>query len=178
MISENAKQSINQVFSRAVRSSLAMGGDDTVEVELLSHDGADNAHSNIVVLTISSFLFRLLTVFHVSPDQPLAGYFARGDATRTFKDTFGEIGNLCCGAMNRELGLQFPHLGMSTPHMLEGRCAQHLDDLRPSYSSRHRITINNALSLDATLCLCAYAPLDFRVEAPVEVYSGGTIEFF
>jgi len=34
------------------------------------------------------------------------------------------------------------------------------------------------MELQATLCLCAYAPLDFRIDAPSEPMAEGGIEFF
>lgn len=179
MISESAKHSIEEVFARAASASLALGETDCVDVRPLAGNAEpENGYRNILVLTISSFVFRLVTIFHVTPDSRVSRYFGRGDELRPFQETFGEIGNLCCGAMNRELGSHFPHLGMSTPYLLGGRCASHLASLGASHTSRHLITINGDMSLMATLCLCAYAPLDFRIDAPREPSSGGDIEFF
>ena len=179
MISESAKHSIDGAFSRAASACLALGEDDCVDVRPLTGPAKPEAgHRNILVLTISSFLFRLVTVFHVTPESRILRYFGRGDEQRPFHETFGEIGNLCCGAMNRELGSHFPHLGMSTPHLLGGGGALHLDSLGASHTSRHLIPINGDMALMATLCLCAYAPLDFRIDAPSEPNSGGDIEFF
>lgn len=179
MISESAKHSIDGVFSRAARACLALGDTDSVDVKPVAGKGDPaTGHRNILVLTISSFVFRLVTIFHVTPETRIASYFGRGDAQRPFQETFGEIGNLCCGAMNRELGGHFPHLGMSTPYLLGGHCASHLASLGASHTSRHLITINGDMALMATLCLCAYAPLDFRIDAPSEQSTGGDIEFF
>jgi len=179
MISESAKHSIDGVFARAASISLALGDSDYVDVKPLAGNAeSEYGHRNILVLTISSFVFRLVTIFHVTPESRISRYFGRGDEQRPFQETFGEIGNLCCGAMNRELGSHFPHLGMSTPYLLGGRCAGHLASLGASHTSRHLITINGNMDLMATLCLCAYAPLDFRISAPSEPSSAGDIEFF
>jgi hypothetical protein len=178
MISEAAGQSVKDSFERAARIHLAVSAGDSVVVEPLAKEAVIEGARKIVVLTISSFVFRLLTFFHVSPDDGSGIYFAKGDETRPFSEVFGEIGNLCVGAMNRDLGSHFPHLGMSTPYMLEGLCAPHIDALSPSYVSRHRITINDTVRLHATLCLCAYAPLDFRIAAAAAESTDGGIEFF
>lgn len=179
MISESARQSVNEIFTRAVTANLPVNAGDQIRVERLADQHAgDLPGGNIVVLTISSYLFRLLTIFHVDPDGSVGNYFKRGDAVGSFAETFGEIGNLCCGAMNRELGNHFSHLGMSTPHMLRARCADHLKVLRPGYTARHRIDINGEISLHATLCLCAYAPIDFRAMPPDPTMESGSIELF
>jgi hypothetical protein len=178
MISEATRQSINDIFIRAARTNLAMNDGDSVEVGRVADDPFSvAAERNIVVLTISSYLFRLLTVFHVDSAGATAAYFARGECSRPFDEIFGEVGNLCCGAMNRELGGHFAHLGMSTPYMLEAKCAGFLRELRPGYAARHRIDINGAVTLHATLCLCAYAPLDFRAQPPA-AETLGCIELF
>lgn len=179
MISESARQSVHEIFSRAVVANLAMNDGDAVTVErICAAEGNGLPGAAIVVLTISSFVFRLLTVFHVDPTGEVGRYFTRGDAEQPFDAAFGEIGNMCCGAMNRELGSHFPHLGMSTPHMLQAACAGYLDELHPGFRAQYRICINDDLALHATVCLCAYAPLDFRVLPPVAPEVSGELELF
>jgi hypothetical protein len=178
VVSDSARHSVDAIFVRAARANLAMGGGDSIEIEPLPRAGGELPEQNMFVLTISSFLFRLVTVFHIDQVGAVADYFRKSASADRFDEVFGEIGNMCCGAMNRELGRHFDHLGMSTPHMLDGRSAAYLGELRPDHVSRHRITINGQLGMHATLCLCAYAPLDFRAEAPAETSDHGAIEFF
>ncbi|MEN9480730.1 MAG: hypothetical protein RLZZ298_2125 [Pseudomonadota bacterium] len=179
MISEQAKQGVNYIFTKAVKANLTVDASDNIEVAQLHDAGfADIPGKNIVVLTISSYLFRLLIIFHVDADQATEAHFTKLQPERSFHEVFGEFGNLCVGAMNRDMGNHFLHLGMSTPYVLESRSLPFLNELKPGYVARHQIGINNAVSLHATLCLCAYAPIDFRVDMSAVEEETGTIELF
>ena len=179
MISEHAKQGVNYIFTKAVKTNLALEGSDVVEVAQIPETGfAEMPGKKLVVLTISSYTFRLLVIFHVDADRVTEGYFTKFQPERTFHEVFGEFGNLCVGAMNRDMGNHFLHLGMSTPYVLEGKSSPFLNELKPAYVARHQIGINTDISLQATLCLCAYAPIDFRVDTNAEEEETGTIELF
>lgn len=176
-ISDSAKAGIDQIFIRAARASLAQNAADTVAIEPLTMaQGVDT--TQILVLTVASYAFRLLTIFHFNDDGATRDYFSRGAPGRDFAEVVGEIGNLCCGAMNRELGEHFVHTGMSTPTLLSGACLPFLKELEPAHLARHRIVINDALVLHATLCLCAYASIDFRVDSHAEAEATGELELF
>jgi hypothetical protein len=178
-VSENTRQAVDYLFTTAARANLVMDSADAIEIERLPGSGiVETPEPNIFVLTISSYLFRLLTVFHVDPEGVTANYFSKGDAGKTFQEVFGEIGNLCCGAVNRELGKHFLHTGMSTPNMLGRGCVTDLNELKPDYVSRHRISINDRVAMHATLCLCAYAPIDFRVDTSAAAEETGALELF
>ena len=179
MISEQAKEGVNFIFTKAVKANLTIESSDQIEVVQLADAGcADIPGKNIVVLTISSYLFRLLIIFHIDADRATEGYFTKFQTERTFHEVFGEFGTLCVGAMNREMCNHFLHLGMSTPYVLESRSLPFLNELKPGYIARHQIGINNAISLHATLCLCAYAPIDFRVDTNAVEEETGSIELF
>ena len=179
MISEQARRGVNLIFTRAAAINLAVAPTDRVEVVPLDGHGLTvPPEKNIMVLTIASYVFRLLTIFHVDTDSATEAYFTRSGAAGEFRDCFGEIGNRCCGAMNRELGRYFQHMGMSTPSMLESKCLPYLADLDPTYLAHHRIRINDALVLHATLCLCAYAPIDFHVDHEVAPETTVELELF
>mgnify|MGYP001172379632 FL=1 len=179
MISEHAKHAVNAIFTKAAKANLTVNPEDSIEISQLSDTRlGDLPGKDIVVLTISSYLFRLLTIFHVNPDKATAAYFVKPDSERQFHEVFGEHGNLCVGAMNRDLGNHFLHLGMSTPYALESKCAPFISELKPAYVSHHRIGINADISLHATLCLCAYKPLDFRIDTSCQDEETGELELF
>ena len=179
MISEQARRGVNLIFTNAATSNLAVAPSDQVQIERLDDHGlAMPPERNIVVLTIASYVFRLLTIFHVNTDAATEAYFTRSGAAGEFGDCFGEIGNRCCGAMNRELGRHFRHLGMSTPTMLEAECLPFLAELKPTFLAQHRIRINDTLVLHATLCLRAYAPIDFNVDHQAAPETTGELELF
>jgi hypothetical protein len=179
VVSEQAKQGVNYIFTKAVKANLSMNPSDTVEViQLPNRCLADTPGKNIIVLTISSYLLRLLKIFHVNNDPATEDYFAKSQPERDFHEVFGELGNLCVGAMNRDMGNHFLHLGMSTPYVLESPSLPFLNELKPAYVTQHQIGINNDVSLHATLCLSAYAPMDFKVDTTVVEEESGMIEMF
>ena len=177
MVSEQAKDGLNRIFARAAQASLALDDSDTVTVEPLATPQIVET-PQILVLTVASYVFRLLTVFHLNEDRATQDYFTRASPGRPFGEVVGELGNLCCGAMNRELGQHFVHTGMSTPTLLKGACLPFIGALKPAFVSPQRIVINGALTLHATLCLCAYAPIDFHVAPHVGVPATGELELF
>lgn len=182
VLSEQAKHGLNLVFSKAARANLIMDATDRIELEQLH--GAkfyEPPEKNLLVLTVASYEFRLLTIFHVDIDKATEHYFSKGESSTSdtkFGEVFGEIGNRCCGAMNRELGHHFMHLGMSTPYMLESKCLPFLNELKPTHVSQYKIRIKDSVSLHATLCFCAYAPIDFRIDTSVAEEVTGELELF
>lgn len=179
MISEQAKRSVNLLFAKAARAHLAMAPGDLVEIVALPDSRLiEPPEESLIVLTVASYRFRLLTIYHVDPKGPAVDYFGRSETERPFGDVFGEIGNICSGAMNRELGKHFPHLGMSTPYVLTSKCLSFLSALKPGYLSQHRVEINGAVMLHVTLCLCAWGEIDFRVDAAAVDESCGELELF
>lgn len=179
MISENVKQGIDFIFTKAAKSNLLVNSGDLIEITALPTGKViETPEKNIVVLTISSYLFRLLTIFHVNPDKTTEAYFTKSESGRDFFEVFSEMGNMCCGAMNRDLGNYFPHLGMSTPYVLESKCIPFLKELRPNYVSQHKMVINGSITMHATLCMCSYAPIDFRVDMSIAEEETGALEMF
>jgi hypothetical protein len=179
MISEHAKQGLDLIFTRAAGACLAAEASDSVLISPLRAAKTGEApQEHILVLTIASYVFRLLILFHLDKDERTADYFTRGNPDQTLDNVIGEVGNLCCGAINRDLGHHFLHTGMSTPALLNKQCLPHLPELNPTYVSRHEIVINNAVRMQATLCFCAYAPIDFKVDASVAQEVCGELELF
>lgn len=182
MISDHAKQGINQIFTRAC-ASLTRDAGDSVAVNPLTVNPNSGGNfveppGQLLVLTIANFSFKLLIIFHLEASRENQQYFSRPEAGLGCADVFPEIANLCCGAMNRELGGYFTHLGMSTPYSLDRQCLPFIEVLKPAYLAQHRIVINGEVILHATLCLCAYAPVDFRYVASAPETASGTIELF
>lgn len=177
-ISDSAKQGFDRIFSRAASTCLALADGDTVAVDPLPRGNFVEPPGQLLVLTIAGFSFKLLTIFHVEDNRATQDYFSKPEAGLGFADVFPEVGNLCCGAMNRELGNYFPHLGMSTPYPLDRQCLPFIDVLKPAHLAQHRIVINDAVVLHATLCLCAYAPVDFRYVASEPETASGALELF
>ncbi len=181
-ISQQAKQGIDYIFAKSAKASLVLDQSDHCSINVLHGGKCDQfREKDIVVLTISSFLFKVLTIFHIGEDQETRNYFLKKTANKSkpFSEVFSEIGNLCSGKMNHELLRYFPHLGMSTPYTLSSLSLPFLSELNPGYLSRHDIKINGgSVHLQATICMCGYAPVDFTVDKSDEVEETGELELF
>ena len=181
MISEQAKQGIDYIFAKSAKASLVLDQSDDCTINALSGGKCDPfREKDIVVLTISSFLFRVLTIFHIGDDPATRDYFLKKtvNKSKSFSEVFSEIGNLCSGKMNHELLRYFPHLGMSTPYTLSSRCLPFLSELNPGHLSRHDIKINGSAHLQATICMYGYAPVDFTVDRTEVAEETGGLELF
>lgn len=179
MISAHAKDSIERIFFKAARSRLTMDAGDVCEIVPVGDHGAPSMpDANLVVLTISGIAFRLLLIVHFEEDETTHRYFVKEESERAFLEVFFEICNLCCGAVNQELLNYFPDLGMSTPYVLSARCMPYLEALKPEFLASYSVTINGAVNLGATICVCAHAPIDFVADLSTVEDTGGELELF
>lgn len=179
MISLHAKDSIDRIFRKAAQTRLPLDTADLCEIVPLAQPRDDVAKdARVVVLTISSILFRLLLIVQVDENARTREYFLKDNVERPFEDALLEICNLCCGAMNQELLRDFPDLGMSTPYVLSARCLSHLQELKPALLASYSITIDGSVGLDATVCVCAYAPIDFVADTSTVEETSGELELF
>ena len=181
VISPQAKDGIDYIFAKAAKASLVNDQNDECSIHVLPGGKSDQfQEKDLVILTISSFLFKVMTIFHVGEDQATRNYFLKKtvNQSKTFSEVFSEVGNLCSGKMNHELLRYFPHLGMSTPYMLSSRCLPFLSELKLGHVSRHDIKINGTAHLQATICMCGYAPVDFTVDKTEVIEETGELELF
>lgn len=179
MISGHAKDSIERIFFKAAKTRLTKQTDDRCEIVAVSGHGARGVpDENVVVLTISGMVFRLLLILHFNEDERTREYYASEMSEQPFREDFLEICNLCCGAVNQELLQYFPDLGMSTPYVLSARCIPYLEGLKPDLLTMYSVTINDAVALGATLCMCVHAPIDFNAETSMVEDTSGELELF
>ena len=180
MISAHAKDSFERIFRKAAQARLPMDAGDLCEIAPIAEAGAGaSKDSQVVVLTISSIVFRLLLILRFDEDESTRAYYLKDAADeRPFQEVFLEICNLCCGAMNQELLRYFPDLGMSTPYVLNARCLPHLNELKPALLSSYSVTLNGSVRLAATVCVCAHAPIDFIADTSAVEETSGELELF
>ncbi len=184
MISPSARKNLDLIFTRAARTALVINAADRIDITPLPVGKLiEPQEQKFLVLTISSYTFRLLTMIHYSVTAETNDYFNPEGDKQNFDNRFGEIGNLCCGAMKRDMGHHFLHLGLSTPFTLSNKCLPFLDVLKPALVSQHEIAINDHITLHASLCLCAYADFNFEFDARLHAEtashteaSAGTLE--
>ena len=178
-MSELSQCHFEDAFRRAATMNLVRSTNDSISIKpMKSQDTSSPPGSRLVIITISSFAFRLLTVFQVHDSTAMRAYYGGGAAKEPIDATFAEVANLCCGALNRELSQSFPHLAMSIPYSLSSRSIQFLDVLRPQFLSGHSICIDSRIQLEATLCMCCttLVELGATVKRPTE--DSGELELF
>jgi hypothetical protein len=183
MISTRARSSVDYLFTEAARSSLVLHPDDTCTIQPVAKDASTalSVPGTVLVITCSSFVFRFLTLLRLGDSSETRAYYAQGAAAEeNSADALFEAANLCTGAINRGLSRHFPHVGMSTPYALSDACLSHLEDLRPQHVLSYDITIRDSVRIQATVCLCSYAPIDFSVDqiSATEANATGELELF
>ena len=189
MITERAKAGFDTLLNTALRSGLSSaGGPCRIQpVEALEK----SKHKRIVVLTVSSYLFRLLAILYFKDDAATRAFFATqgggGDgpvpelSEQEFIDRICESGNMICGSLNRDLGRHFPHVGMSTPNVIDRDCMRYVDLLGCGLKRHYLLSLPGDLTMYASLCVSDYGTVDFHVEpaaAQDEDVSTGELEFF
>lgn len=184
MISQHAKEGFDHLLMQALKSSLVSSSNDQCEVRIM--DGsADIKARKTVILTVSSYLFRAIGLIHFTLTQPVKAHLAainRGNVDemdeQAFFDVISECGNICCGSLNRELGNFYPHIGMSTPNVLDGNCLHYLKALDAGHVQHYEVRINDDIVMHASLCVCDYADMDFIVDKTESTEDTGELEMF
>jgi hypothetical protein len=178
LMSEQSRQALSDAFFSAARSGLLRSQEDALEIQSVpaASDSVD-AGDTVLVITTSSFAFRLLIMFRVSATPETRAYYGAGNEAG-MQTAFAEIANLCCGALNRELARDFPHLGMSIPYFLSVRCMSCLDELKPDHVSHYGITVNGSVQMTATLCICCSAPVQISTRLHAAAETTGELELF
>lgn len=184
MISIQAREGFNHLLTQAIKSSLVSSPEDACEVDVVA-DLAGVKASKIVMLTVSSYLFRLLVLIHFTPDEgtreriaAINKVHAPDMSEQFFHDAIAEFGNMCCGILNRDLGRFFPHIGMSTPNVIDRNCSSYLHVLGCGHVQHFKATVNHGAPLHFSLCVSDYADLDFAVDANEENANTGELELF
>jgi hypothetical protein len=179
VISAHASDSFERIFRKAAQARLPMNPGDLCEIAPITDASAGaTQNTQVVVLTISSIVFRLLLILHFDEDDSTRRYYLKDADEKPFQEAFLEICNLCCGAMNQTLLHYFPDLGMSTPYVLNAKCLPHLHELKPALLSSYSVTLNGGVQLAATVCVCADAPIDFVADTSAMEETSGELELF
>ena len=179
MLSAQTAKNLADAFQRSVQATLVRNAGDACLVMPSAGPAPEkNASARLLMITISSFSFRLATIFRIPQEQPTRDYYTSG-AKISLDEVFAEVANMCCGAFGRELSAQFKHLAMSVPYGLEAHCLDFLASLQPSFQASFDVTINDAARIWTTFCLCCKHPVEFAPAAAVAAnHTGGELELF
>lgn len=169
MITDRAKASFDRLIVSSLKTGIPVGGAGVTVEPIATLDKIKE--TKIVILTVSSYLFRLMVILYFRPDGATRAYFNRNAAEGSpeltddeFYDRVGECGNVCCGSLNRDLGKQFPHVGMSTPNILDRDCIGYADLLGCGLMKHYKIDVEGGLTMYSSLCVADYGTVDFHVE--------------
>lgn len=184
MISQQAKSGFEFLLVNALRAALVSAPEDRIDVTLID-DAREMREESVVLLTVSSYLFRAVTFVSFTLDRQTKQHLAainranpESMSLSDYLDVVREVGNIFCGTLNRDLSHYFPYIGMSTPNVLERQCVDHLDELGASFIRHVHAVVNDAVHFHATLCVCDFADLDFRVDTTVQEENHGELELF
>lgn len=184
MISKQAQDAFDFIVTGALKQALCASADDRCDIQAVSNVD-EIQEKKVVMLTVSSYLFRVVTLIYFTLDKSTKQHFAAINRTEPdvmsesdYLDVIGECGNIFCGVLNRELARHFPHLGMSTPNVLDRACVNYLHELDADYIKHFKVTLNNALTLHSSLCVCDFADIDFTVDMTQTEESNGELEMF
>ena len=185
MVSNQAKASFDFLVEQAIKSSMLGEDKSACHIEKLL-DTSQIKSRQMVILTVSSYAFRVMMFIHFTKDKPTKSHFAaikgkdgQGEIEdEAFLDTVMECGNLACGALNRELGNFHPHLGMSTPSVLDHASMEYVDALHAGHTGHWRVTTGSGAVFHMSLAVCEDSPLDFAVDQSVTEDTSGELEFF
>jgi hypothetical protein len=182
-LSQRARDSLDSMMVVGLRQSMAQ-----------KHPGAQiravpavamPSLTHMAVLSIASYSFRIIAALHFSHDlrtrewiADAIGHSEPGMGEQQFIDALCEVGNMCCGAMNRELGSFYDCLGLSTPQILDIRSLPHMAQIGTDHLQHFEIDMLPDFPFYATLCAKAYAPMDFHWKPPEVEEVAGELELF
>ncbi len=184
MITNNARDSFDYLLLQGIKNCLANQDSDNCQINI-KNDLTDSHEPHLADLTISSYLFRLMVFIHFGADNPTIEHFAKLCNTsalnmnqQVFMDAICERTNMCCGSLSRDLSHSFPHIGMSTPNIVDRRCASHLHLLNFVHIRHFKVEVNTTAHFHVTLCVNSYDDLDFTVDKSASDASTGELEMF
>jgi CheY-specific phosphatase CheX len=184
MISQQARDGMEFTMINALKDALTAPDESRCEVEIID-DTSGIKEKKMVILTVTSYMFRAMTMLYFTMNKATRQHLAlinRADISAmddtAFIDVICECGNIACGALNRELAKHYPHIGMSTPNILDNDSVSYLSALSPNYVKHFKVRVNDTLTMHATLCFCAFADVDFAVDMTQTEESNGELEMF
>jgi hypothetical protein len=189
MISPRALESIDRLVCRSLQETCRDAAGEPCAVSLAARtlQQADATVTDVQLLNISSYHFRLVFLFYFNREPALGEQLASilhspGQlADQALMDAHGELANRVCGAVNRTLASCFTHVGMSTPLPLELECLRHFDILQPEQVWTYAVDFSNQARMHLSVCLFPHAgeDLDFHLDLRVtEQEPSGELELF
>jgi len=179
LLTEQSRLGLERALHSAIKTHLVRDSADVCVISRSEKALPPSTDGKLIQITISSFTFRLIVMFHIDESPTLSAYFKGLHREAVLEEAFYEVANLSCGALNRYISRDFRHLAMSIPYTLDAACGAYLSELRPEHVSTTIVTINDTIRIALTLCLCCQAPVSFQAAPPqAESGSDGALELF
>jgi hypothetical protein len=176
-IHKNAQLGFEQMITQALKVGIG-APDDQILVTTVPDD-SPLSENKVVLLTVSSYLFRLIVMIYFTEDTSTREHFARVYRTtpckmngQAFLDAICECANMVVGTLNRDLATVFHSVGMSTPNIIDRNCATYLGTLNFGYAKTFHAMVNGEKSFHVTLGVTEFDDLDFTVAATGEENTG------
>jgi len=188
-----SQSSFNREIGRLFKNAIDESFYSSAEAEVHNAEATTTIHGEFkefVLLTITSPLFRVLTVIHLNNDQATKSFVANKLSTAVdaltddrFYDYISEVGNTLCGSIKRSLNVHIPSLGMSTPNRLVSGSMKYMFSQKPGFESYQHIEINGQTLFECGVYVCNDVELDFDFttttsNTQVEEADCGELEFF
>ena len=186
MISQRAKTGFEKLFPQYLEESLRTGTHSVWQLKPVKANMIDA--KKFIMLTISSYDFRLIIILHFSADTASLKYVA--DSLRIspaelsdtqYQDYLSEVGNILCGAIKRGLFEFFPHLGMSTPNQLRYESLKFVDSYPIDHAIHIKANDGDGTVFFGSLYVSAVGELDFdpaAMKKKDETQEIGALELF
>jgi hypothetical protein len=186
MISPSFETLIRGSIKDSIVTALAEGLGESEAITLQDNVERSNIdEEQVIILTISSHVFRLLIVMNLTMDDTFDGYISQclgqggnSDKTKVY-DYLNEVGNLLCGSLKRDLQSSVNALGMSTPNLLKAETLNHVDSLKVDQEYHLRVSFSGEKLMYVSYYLSAYGDLDVQTQTHSESDVGvSELEFF
>jgi CheY-specific phosphatase CheX len=187
MISTDFERLLQQSFPKSIE--LGMGERFSHLSSIIKDVGTPKTapEQEVIVLTISGHLFRLLVALVFNKDNQIRTEIEQAQNKKAseiddeaFYDYMNEVGNVICGSLKRELHKATPSLGMSTPNLLKHDSFKYIDSMKIDDKGRFDIQVNQQSFFQIDYYLSAYGPLeiDQNIHIEEEETDSGELEFF
>ncbi|MCG8313182.1 MAG: hypothetical protein MI976_08195 [Pseudomonadales bacterium] len=180
-------ENLNQMLETSLETTLRESANDK-SWEIKRVNGIDQfAMSHCIVLTISSFRFRVMVILHMNFDDRVRHFLAdllgiklQEADSESLMDRLMELCNSFCGHVKRHLQDTCPPLGMSTPNLLDSSCLV-LDGVVDVAHEAHVMASDMPGAeplFGATTLVSLLSESDFEVSQPQKLDGGGELESF
>lgn len=186
MISTRAKVGLEKLFPQWLEESLRTEAHPKWYIQPIEANGI--GAKRFVMLTISSYAFRMIVILHFTSDAASIKYvsdckkIASGDLSiSTYNDYLSELGSMLCGAIKRGLFQSFPQLGMSSPNQLDCDSLKYVNSYPIDQAFHFKAKANDGTEFCSSLYISSIDEFDFdpvvimKSEEKVEM---GVLELF